>query len=466
MPHSSLSSWPIVLPAALSLAVSSKAQVSPGKYLATVTATLTSRQGEMYIIDPAARKATKLTLPTALVSDTVNTVTLIGPVLAFVGTLGKYSPPYGGGTIYRCVIAGNKVTATKINTTATAGPNISQMALVGSTLYFVSQDSSNKNGVLQSVPAAGGAVTKLLDLSTLTGWPAGNLANALASDGKTVWVASWGVGASIIAYDIAKKKASILAALPRSKYRNTYFYPVNMHHLVLGGKGTLAVAGLYGDLAYLDPATGKVTGHWFFGPGHKGIAYNYTNSAAYNPDTGDWGIGTRDGALDIGLLIGTGQASQRAVDGVGSSPAQTRNSVNGLAYSPSRGGTYQPFGAGCTGSGNYIPTSTGLGNLAKGSTKFAFGLGSALGGKPAIFFLGTAKMNLDLSPIGAPGCRLYQNLALAIPLVLSGTGNGEGHATLPLPIPAKTFTIYTQWAVLDPVRKFPLVFSDGRMMKL
>ncbi len=445
---------------------SANAQVKPGQYITTVAAgTGSSGKGEMYIIDPATRKATSLSLPTALQKN-VNCITLINPVQAYVGTVGTGAPA----DLFRITITGTKVTATKLNSGALAGGNLAQIVPIGSTLYFTTQDSSNKGGVLQSVPSSGGKPTTLVNLGSSSLWPTNNLANAVAGFGNKVFIGTWGSNPVILAYNTSTKKLSKFVTLPKSKVLNTFFYPVNMQAGVIGGKLILAACGLYGDLAYFNLLTGKLIAHFVAGndPSRTTLLkYNYSNSFVFNPDTGDWGIGTRDGAMDIVVPVGKGHAFQRAVDKLGSNPRITSNSVNGIAYVPAGSKGYAPYGAGCAGNTNFTPTSGGFGIAKQGSTNFNFGVGSAAKGVPALLLVGTAPLALDLTAAGAPGCFLRQNNIFILPTVTVGPKAGLGQAFLPIPLPNVSATLYTQWGIVDAsANSLKVIFSDGRKLIL
>jgi uncharacterized repeat protein (TIGR03803 family) len=419
----------------------------------------------MYLIDPATRKATSLTLPSSLQKN-VNCITLINPVQAYVGTVGTGGPA----ELFRITIAGTKVSATKLNTSALAGGNLAQIVPLGSNLYFTTQDNSNKGGILQSVPSNGGAPTTLMNLGTSNLWPKNNLANSVAGFGNRIFVGTWGTNPVVLAYDTGTKKLSTFFTLPRSKALNTYFYPVNMQAGVIGGKLTLAVCGLYGDLAYFNLITGKLIAHYVAGrdPSRSTVLnYNYSNSFAFNRDTGDWGIGTRDGALDIVVPVGSGHAFQRAVDKLGSHPTITSNSVNGIAYVPAGSKGYSPYGAGCSGNTKFTPTSGGFGIPIKGNKNFSFGVGSATNGIPALLLVGTTALALDLTAAGAPGCFLRQNNIFILPTVTAGSKAGLGQAFIPIPLPNVGATLYTQWGIVDAsANSLKVIFSDGRKLVL
>lgn len=451
MRHSSLFLGSLVLAASLS------AQGKPGQYLCTVGNNITT--GEMYLVDPFTKTATQLTLDAILVSEVVNCVHMISPVTGYVGTAGNATTT---GSVYRITITGTNVAATKLNTTATAGQNLAQIDRIGSDLYFITQEqtTSSLNGKLYSMPAAGGPVTELVDFKTITGWPAGALTNALATDGTgKVYVGVW-TGGLIYEYDVMSKATKLLLTLPNSKFPATGFAPVHMIHRA----GKLYVGSLYGDVAEVDIATATTTKHWFAPSAGVATANKYKNSLGIN-DNGDFAMGSRDGALDIVVPIGDGQIARRHVGGVGTNTTPTANSVNGVWFFSPAGGSYVAHGGGCPGTGGFRPTSVNRGALSKGNTSFAFGLDTAKSGTNiAVLILGGTKLSADL---GFGGCFL-RNDPLILLAAATGTGvDGENQAQIQIPLPKDPISLYTQWGILDSgANAVGLAFSDGRFLQL
>jgi hypothetical protein len=461
----------------LILAASLAAQVPPGSYVATVgVGAAPATTGEMYLVDTASRKATQLTLPTELVTGVPNCVLMLTPVNGFVGTQGVNGTTPVPGDVFRITLAGTTVTASKLNTSPLGGYNVAQITLVGGNLWFTSADattaSASWGGLLYRMPLAGGTPTLVETLNARTDWPsATTTANALASDGKTVFIACW-PGGEIYAHDVATSTSTRILTLPATKLNNTTaFYPVNAAmKYPAATSGLLAVCSLYGDVVTIDVAKKQVVSHWFHTSAVATGMSNSKNAFAENPDHGDWGIGTRDGALDVLVPAGNGHLGRRDVEGVGSSTTLTANSVNGLWYSRAAG-DYQPFGPGCPGSGAFTPTSVGRGAGKQGNTAFGFGVDGTLGGTSvAVLILGasnTAPFPIDLTAAGAPGCFLRQDPLLMVPVATGGLANGLGSGTLPVPLPSVPLTLHTQWAVVDTAaNRLGLAFSDSRTLKL
>lgn len=451
----------VALTAGIALAVSpSMAQVKNGDYIATVS--VTNVGGQMYMVNPATRKVTRMKIRDTsntdpFVADSCNCIYLFAPNIAYVGTVGNPA------NLFRLTIAGTSAIATKINKTPFPGSNLSQIVRVGGTLYCASQKGTG-TGALSRIPLAGGTPTMLVDFSTVSGFT--GLVNAMAGDGaKKLWLGVWTNG-DIFEYDIASKKVTLLVTLPRSKRLSsgTSSYPVNMHYRA----GKIYCVGLYGDFWVVDPATKKVVQHlWERSVRPSGMS-EFKNSMAFNSGTGDWMYGSRDGALETFVPIGTGQIARREIGAVGSSATLTQNSVNGLAYR-SDGGDYAAQGAGCKGSGGWLPTSVGRGAGRAGNGSFAFGLhGAKAAPGIAVLIIGVTNKGLfpiDLTAAGAPGCFLRNDPSLMFGATLSGTANGIGAASLPVPLPNATLTLFTQWMVLDSANSLGLVFSDGRRLK-
>lgn len=107
------------------------------------------------------------------------------------------------------------------------------------------------------------------------------------------------------------------------------------------------------------------------------------------------------------------------------------------------------WGAGCAGSGSFVPTIGSTGQSSVGSPNFMVTLSNALGGTLAAFSFGSPA-EIDLFG----GCIVYNNLVLLVSLVSAGTGPGGGAALLPLPVPNAPAlagaVLDVQWIVLDP----------------
>lgn len=478
--HKSFPRRTLVPVVALSLATFLDAQAKPGESVAAVVVTPTApavSTGEMYIVNHETNTATKLTLPAALVNERTNCVTMMGGPLGFVGTnpIQPAAPPFVPGNIYQITIAGTVVTATQLNTTPAAGPNVAQIALVGGKLYFVSQNASNTGGVLQSVSMGGGPVTTEVDLATVSG--AVGLGNALCAIGTKVYVACFDSGAtattgSVVVYDTTTSTASVLTQLPKGKYvSGTSTFNTGIVHAQAPASmpGKLLLIGVYGDVLVMDAANGNVLQHTFSGAiGATSTTVNLLNSGDWDPITEDVIVGSRDGWVE---RIVSGHAAEKIVPGVGSSATASQNSVVGLAHIPANAGADVTSGAGCPGFGGYTLTDVGRGVPVAGNGAFQMACYSGDGGNNAVLVIGVTNPGLDLSVIGMTNCILRSSLDVTIPTVLTGTGAGLGKATIPFPIPAGVSgTIFRQWVqVQAPGRTtnpLGLVLSNGRKTAL
>jgi hypothetical protein len=94
-------------------------------------------------------------------------------------------------------------------------------------------------------------------------------------------------------------------------------------------------------------------------------------------------------------------------------------------------GFFQPYGAGCEGSGGFVPALAGSGCPAGGET-ITLTVSGGLGGAAGILFLGLGTGSQPLQ-----GCELQvlPVLPVSIPLLLGGAGPGNGGVALPAGIP-------------------------------
>ncbi|MHC4079379.1 MAG: hypothetical protein ACYST0_13170, partial [Planctomycetota bacterium] len=242
-----------------------RAQVPSGQYLTTVRAP----GGEMYYVDPQARRATGLTISATLATDWANCVVMTSPSTGYVGTFNNPS-------VYAITLSGTKVTEKKLNTSALATGEVSQIAVVAGTLYFAQPTT------LWSMSVAGGAPTQLVDMTKVTGWPTNGLVNALAASVRSVYLGVWPVG-EVFVYDMGKKTTSLMLTLPASKFPATGFSPVNMQLTSPAiVSSTLMCCGLYGDVVAINATTGKVTSHLF----HKtAVGAGTTNKDSFTENT-------------------------------------------------------------------------------------------------------------------------------------------------------------------------------------
>jgi len=441
------------------------AQILPGHSIAVVTVTSTPRKGEIYDIDHQTGKATLLKTPTIFNTEWPNAILMNTPVTGWIGT---NSP----GNIYSIKVANGIVTATKLNTNATAGTNVAQMVLVGSTLFFSTQTGS-AIGTLQSMPAAGGAVTQVLDLSKVGGV---RLANGVAAIGTTVYVGTFtsspapNAVAELIAYDTIKKTGSKLMDIPAGVWQTGWGMGVVNMHAVPTQKNRLALFGVYGDYFEIDVTTQKVVVKEFTGPHLGNGGNNAINSASWDPVGQDWVIGSRDGFVERWVQ---GQSAEKIIPGVGSSTTATQNSIGGIFYFPASAGVDHSVGKGCAGPGGFTATDVSRGAPVPGNKNFSLGLYSAAGGDTYLLSMGVLPRTpaFDLGLAGAPGCAWHVQEAFLLVGGVTGTGNGLGQALIRAPIPSgvpKGTKVYRQWFLGNkaPVNGAKFTMSNARFIEI
>ena len=456
------------------LLVSALAQVGPGNSVAAVIdGSVTTGMSSLWLLDQQARTATKLTTPNDLAVERTNCVLMTSNATGFVGT--NPLPANTPANIYGIRITGTGVTATKLNTTATAGGNAAQLALADGFVWFVTQNATGTGGIVQKMPLIGGPVTTVLDLTTITGW--NGLANALCIVGSKVYVGAFDSGAvattpgCIAAIDRVTNTGSILLALPQGKYiSGTTNFNTGLVHMQ--GRGTQIHAyGVYGDYLVIDTVTATVVSHEFSGFGVPGTRTpNLANSFDYDPATGDGIVGSRDGACD---RVASGQSAEDAILGVGDNATRTSNSVAGLSHLPypTDASDLSYAGSGCAGNGGFRLTDSAWGLPTAGNLGFKLGVYSGTGGDSVVCLLGGTAITpgFDLTAYGMAGCNLnITSILAAIPLVLSGTGNGLGKASFPMPLSTGTYglSIVRQWAEIQTTKTniLGVVVSNARRM--
>jgi len=125
---------------------------------------------------------------------------------------------------------------------------------------------------------------------------------------------------------------------------------------------------------------------------------------------------------------------------------------NGNGFSPMNPASVTPFGTGCPGSGGTPALGSDQGSLPWIGQTFTarlanLGISTALN-RPFLI-LGDSNAPLELSPLGMPGCSLYANPLVTLPLTNQG-----GTATWSVPIPNDPsyvgVSLYTQGFVTSP----------------
>lgn len=442
-----------------------------GNSVVTVTVAAATPQGEMFEIDHQARTASKLTLSNAFATERPNCLTMADDARGWVGT--NPLPANTPGNIFAISIDGaGNVTETKLNTTATAGGNVAQIAKVGSNLYFTTQNATGAGGILQHVPVAGGAVVTDVDLTTITGW--NGLANSTAAIGTKVYVAAFDSGTaattgSLVEWDTVTNTGTVALQLPKGKFLSgTAVFNTGIVYMDVNPDlaNQLILVGVYGDVLYVDTVTKTVVQHDYsgFGTGTAGVS-NLLNSGAYDRHTRDIVVGSRDGHVE---RICAGHSAEKIVPNVGSMPA---GSVNGLANIPAVKGLDLNNGAGCAGNGGFTLTSADAYLPTGGNAGFKFACYSGTGGHPCVLGIGVSDPAFDLTPFGAPGCIVRSNLVLNLPAMLAGTGNGAGTASIAFSVPVSLIggTVFTQWIEIQTVTKsnpVGVTVSNGRRITI
>lgn len=456
---------PATLFVAACLAPCAKAQVPAGHYIVTDQHTINSvATGEMWTVDPSTRVGTQLTWNSKIVP---NCVTMISPALGYVGT---NSPT---ADVYRIAIAGTKVTETMISTKSATGTNISQLVLMGSTLYFTTNGANGSNNGLWSIPLGGGTPTLVWDDSKLTpALPTSQLANAVAGDPTTgkIYICYWTSGI-VVEYDTKTKASKQLLTLTGKV--NAAVLPVNAQ---IDAKGNLVVASLYGDIVTVDVTTAKIIQDLEPRTASSTSPWSpYKNAVCYNPDTGDWVFASRDGCVEPVGTAGPRQIARRMTvllkppySSTGTNPAA--QSCTGIAYISSGGNvsSYMTYGAGCsdTSAGDFVPSS-GAGIIVKASKSFSFTVDGLPASSVAVLVVGVNKINVGLGG----GCSLFTTPVIVLSAVATPSDpalldNGTFRAQIgPLPLPASNQKFNTQWGVAyTAASKVHLIMSDARTL--
>lgn len=112
------------------------------------------------------------------------------------------------------------------------------------------------------------------------------------------------------------------------------------------------------------------------------------------------------------------------------------------------------FGKGCQGSNAMTPALT-----LSGSSKLGMALGvsqsNALASSPTLLHVGTTSalpvFPFDLGLLGAPGCTMYTNAAISVPMSTSSSGTSRITVNVPNVPSLACFKLYFQWVNLDPM---------------
>jgi hypothetical protein len=121
-------------------------------------------------------------------------------------------------------------------------------------------------------------------------------------------------------------------------------------------------------------------------------------------------------------------------------------------------GAAYPYGAGCAGSGGFVPFLGVDGCMSPGGS-YTLSIEKGLGGKPALLVVGISAVDVGFSP----GCSLLVDplFVLSMPLFGSAPGGGEIHVDVTVPLNLPPMVIMAQAVVLDPGAPKGVAFSNG-----
>jgi hypothetical protein len=173
------------------------------------------------------------------------------------------------------------------------------------------------------------------------------------------------------------------------------------------------------------------------------------------------------GGQYLRTAIGTGVARLVATAYAGGPTGPTLATSGGIKFRlVFENGGLVSTGAGCPGSGNFVPAIGGNGDPTIGNLAYELTLQNALGGTAAGLLLGFPTQ-LDL---GA-GCIVRSSGSAFVLAGTLGSGPGQGTALYPFPVPPLPWLLGVsfdaQWAVLDPGSGSPFgaaTSSSARMV--
>jgi trimeric autotransporter adhesin len=168
-------------------------------------------------------------------------------------------------------------------------------------------------------------------------------------------------------------------------------------------------------------------------------------------------------AAAAGTVVVSSLYEDSNATGVNGDQSNNASSGAGAAYvfTAPCSGTITAFGAGCAGSGGFVPSLAATG-CAMNDGYVSIAIGNALGGSTATLLLGIAPTFL---PVGG-GCAV---LVQPSPLVtiagfpLAGIGPGSGSVTITAPVPATLppLTVVIQAAIVDPGNVLGVTLTNG-----
>lgn len=172
-----------------------------------------------------------------------------------------------------------------------------------------------------------------------------------------------------------------------------------------------------------------------------------------------------------GTTVGTGIARAYSSDYLGAPVASTVQTTGGLVFRMRfQPPTLVPFGAGCPGTGNFVPQLSSSGQSALGSTNYQLQVTQALPGAFGGFLLGFSRNQFvggSLPYSFGAGCDQWTSAETVVGTIPTGGGLGTGSASMPFTVPnwpsLLGTVLYAQFAQLDAssAANLPVVFSNA-----
>lgn len=120
-----------------------------------------------------------------------------------------------------------------------------------------------------------------------------------------------------------------------------------------------------------------------------------------------------------------------------------------------------PYGDGC-GSSLMGPVQLALNTIPDIGNDLLYQLSNGVPGNQAWLMLGFAPLNVDLTPIGAWGCRLYVNPVMNFAKSVNAVGSAEFEVPLPYDTSLIGVHLFAQGVAAHPMANaFGLVFTNG-----
>lgn len=137
-------------------------------------------------------------------------------------------------------------------------------------------------------------------------------------------------------------------------------------------------------------------------------------------------------------------------------PFQFNNRHWKFSFFCKKKGTFATQGTGCKGRNGNLPVLSYSGTPEIGNG-MSIHVAAATPHRPAILFLGASKkawglipLPLDLTPIGAPGCKLLCSGEAILPNPTDASGNATQNLAIPNAAALVCLMFYNQWIIVDP----------------